>query len=191
MLNKTALRKLVSAGLVIGLAIALSLSSLTQALAQALAQDPAPVIAQSSPAIRYPIPNSDFPIAQAVEVSPNSTVVYLSGQVPSITNEAAEPNSTAAFGDTTAQTVNVLEKIDSILTSLEMSMGDVIKMQVFLVGDPDLAGKMDFEGFMTGYTQFLGTAEQPNLPARSTMQVAGLVNPGWLVEIEVTALRST
>jgi enamine deaminase RidA (YjgF/YER057c/UK114 family) len=182
MLNKTALRKLLSAGLIMGLAIALSISSLTHVSAQAPDQ--------SLPAIRYPIPNSDFPIAQAVEVSPNSAVVYVSGQVPSVTNETAEPNSIAAFGDTTAQTVNVLEKIDSILTGLEMSMGDVIKMQVFLVGDPNLAGKMDFEGFMAGYTQFFGTAEQPNLPARSAMQVAGLVNPGWLVEIEVTALRS-
>jgi enamine deaminase RidA (YjgF/YER057c/UK114 family) len=32
-------------------------------------------------------------------------------------------------------------------------------------------------------------AEQPNFPARSTMQVAGPVNPGWLVKIEVTAVR--
>jgi len=28
-----------------------------------------------------------------------------------------------------------------------------------------------------------------NLPARSTVKVAGLANPGWLVEIEVTAVR--
>lgn len=46
---------------------------------------------------------------------------------------------------------------------------------------------MDFEGFMKGYTQFFGTKEQPNLPARSAMQVAGLVLPEWLVEIEVVA----
>jgi hypothetical protein len=30
----------------------------------------------------------------------------------------------------------------------------VIKMQAFLVGDPSKGGKMDFEGFMQGYTQF-------------------------------------
>ena len=30
-------------------------------------------------------------------------------------------------------------------------------------------------------------AAQPKKPARSTMEVAGLVDPGWLVEIEVTA----
>lgn len=42
---------------------------------------------------------------------------------------------------------------------------------------------------MEGYTQFFGTAEQPNLPARSAMIVDQLVNPNWLVEIEVTAVR--
>jgi enamine deaminase RidA (YjgF/YER057c/UK114 family) len=48
---------------------------------------------------------------------------------------------------------------------------------------------MDFAGFMQGYTQFFGTPAQPNLPVRSAMQVAALANPGFLVEIEVTAVR--
>jgi enamine deaminase RidA (YjgF/YER057c/UK114 family) len=62
-------------------------------------------------------------------------------------------------------------------------------MDVFLVGDPAHGGNMDFAGFMEGYRQFFGTAEQPNLPARSTMRVASLVSPGWLIEIEVAAVR--
>ncbi len=145
------------------------------------------VSAQS--AIRYPIPGSDFPIALAVEIPADATLVYLSGQVPTVTDETAEAGTIAAFGNTEAQTVSVLEKIEGILTDLELTMSDVVKMQVFLVGDPEMAGKMDFAGFMAGYTQFFGTEEQPNLPSRSAMQVAGLVNPGWLVEIEVVALR--
>ena len=68
-------------------------------------------------------------------------------------------------------------------------MGDVVKMQAFLVGDPGKGGKMDFEGFMQGYTQFFGTPIQPNLPVRSALQVMALANPGYLVEIEVTAVR--
>jgi enamine deaminase RidA (YjgF/YER057c/UK114 family) len=68
-------------------------------------------------------------------------------------------------------------------------MGDVVKMQVFLVGDPAKGGKMDFAGFMDGYTQYFGTEAQPNLPSRSVMQVAALAAPGFLVEIEVTAVR--
>ncbi|MGC1306272.1 MAG: RidA family protein [Phormidesmis sp.] len=140
--------------------------------------------------IRHPIPGSDFPIALAVEIPADATLVYLSGQVPAVTDETAEPGTIAAFGDTEAQTVNVLEKIQGILTELDLTMADVVKMQAFLVGDPGLEGRMDFAGFMAGYTQFFGTEEQPNLPSRSAMQVAGLVNPGWLVEIEVVALRA-
>ena len=139
---------------------------------------------------RYPIPDSDFPIAQAVSVPPETTLIYVSGQVPSVVDKSAEPESIAAFGNTTTQTVNVLEQIQSILERLDLTMGDVVKMQVFLVGDPDNGGQMDFAGFMEGYTQFFGTETQPNLPARSAMQVAGLVNPGWLVEIEVVAVKS-
>ena len=48
---------------------------------------------------------------------------------------------------------------------------------------------MDFDGFMAAYTQFFGTKEQPNLPARSTVQVAGLAQPGVMVEIEVQLVR--
>jgi len=70
-----------------------------------------------------------------------------------------------------------------------LEMKDVVKMQAFVVGDPARDGKIDFAGFMEGYKQFFGTKEQPNLPARSTVKVAGLVNPGWLIEIEVTAVR--
>jgi enamine deaminase RidA (YjgF/YER057c/UK114 family) len=43
---------------------------------------------------------------------------------------------------------------------------------------------------MAAYTKFFGTAEQPNKPARSTVQVAGLVAQGALVEVEVIAVRS-
>ncbi|MEO0973643.1 MAG: Rid family hydrolase, partial [Pseudomonadota bacterium] len=38
-------------------------------------------------------------------------------------------------------------------------------------------------------TQFFGTEAQPNLPARSAVQVAGLAAPGMLVEIEVIIAR--
>lgn len=146
-----------------------------------------PSLAQS--VIRYPIPNSTLPISQAVEIPASATVIYLSGQVPPVIDVAAAPTSIAAFGDTQLQTVNILNHIQTILTGLDLTLGDVVKMQVFLVGDPAMDGAMDFSGFMAGYTQFFGTAEQPNLPSRSAMQVAGLVNPGWLVEIEVVAVR--
>lgn len=139
--------------------------------------------------IRHKTPGSTFPIAQAVEVPAGKTTVYLSGAVPTVVDEKAEKNTIAAYGDTKSQTETVLKSIEKSLASLDLKMSDVIKMQVFLVGDPDKGGKMDFAGFMEGYTQFFGTEAQPNLPSRSVMQVAALASPAWLVEIEVTAVR--
>lgn len=139
--------------------------------------------------VRHKIPNSDFPIAAAIEIPPGKTLVLLSGAVPPVADDKAEKGSLAAYGDTRTQTVGTLKSIERSLKGLGLTMGDVVKMQVFLVGDPAKAGKMDFDGFMAGYREFFGTAAQPNLPTRSVMQVAGLVAPGWLVEIEVMAVR--
>jgi enamine deaminase RidA (YjgF/YER057c/UK114 family) len=138
---------------------------------------------------RHRTPGSNFPIAMAVEIPSGRTQVFVSGMVPAVTNQDAPRNSVASFGDTRVQTKSVLDRIEAALRSIGLGLGDVVRMQVFLVGDPDKAGRMDFEGFMAAYTERYGTAAQPNLPARSVMQVAGLVNPGWLVEIEVTAVR--
>jgi enamine deaminase RidA (YjgF/YER057c/UK114 family) len=136
--------------------------------------------------VRYPIPNSTFPIAQAVEVKGNVTTYYVSGQVPPVANKDADSQSMAAYGDTKAQTVGVLNRIKGILEGFGLSMADVVKMQVFLVHSP--TAPMDFKAFMEGYTQFFG-GSQPNLPARSVVGVASLANPGFLVEIEVIAVK--
>jgi enamine deaminase RidA (YjgF/YER057c/UK114 family) len=57
------------------------------------------------------------------------------------------------------------------------------------VGDPGMGGKLDFAGMMASYTQFFGTKEQPNKPARSAFQVAALAAPWALLEIEVIAVK--
>jgi enamine deaminase RidA (YjgF/YER057c/UK114 family) len=65
--------------------------------------------------IRHPIPNSNFPIAQSVEVSGNTTTYYISGQVPPLVNKDADPATPYAYGDTRTQTVGVLNKIKGVL----------------------------------------------------------------------------
>jgi len=136
--------------------------------------------------VRHPIPNSTFPIAQAVEVKGNVTTYYVSGQVPPAVSKDADPQSVGAYGDTKTQTVGVLTRIKGILEGFGLSMADVVKMQVFLVHNA--IAPMDFRAFMEGYTQFFG-GSQPNLPARSVVGVASLANPGFLVEIEVIAVK--
>jgi len=98
--------------------------------------------------VRYPIPNSNFPIAQAVRVSGDAVITYVSGQVPPVVSKEAEPSSPQAYGDVKTQTVGVLNKIKQILEGQGLGMGDVIKMQVFLVHDA--RAPMDFKAFMEG-----------------------------------------
>jgi enamine deaminase RidA (YjgF/YER057c/UK114 family) len=81
----------------------------------------------------------------------------------------------------------VLQQIQKTLADQRLSMGDVVMMHVYLVGDPKKDGKMDFAGMMRGYKQFFGTPVPK--PARSTSQVAGLAVSGALGEIEVIAVR--
>jgi enamine deaminase RidA (YjgF/YER057c/UK114 family) len=138
---------------------------------------------------RIPIPNSDFPISQGVWVPAGYDTLYLSGSIPPVANPEAPKGSTQAYGDTQAQTVAVLKRIEQTLTAAKLSLDDVVMMHVYLVGDPAKEGKMDFAGFMAGYSQFFGTKTQPNKPARSAMQVMALAAPGALVEIEVIAVR--
>ena len=146
--------------------------------------------AAAADVVRHKLPNnSTFPISAAVEVPAGRTTVYVSGMVPPVADASAPKDSVAAYGDTKTQSIAVLEAIGAQLKSMQLGFGDVVKMQVFLVGDPANGGRMDFAGFMAAYTQYFGTEEQPHLPARSAMQVAALANPGFLVEIEVTAVR--
>jgi enamine deaminase RidA (YjgF/YER057c/UK114 family) len=139
---------------------------------------------------RYPLPNnSTFPISQAVEVKAGTTLVFHSGTVPGVANSKAERSSRQFWGDTKTQAISVFNRIEDSVKEKGLGMGDVIQMTVFLVGVPENGGRMDFSGFMEAYTQYFGTKEQPNLPARSAVQVADLAAPGMLVEIEVVLAR--
>jgi len=138
-------------------------------------------------AVRHVGP-AEGPIAAAVDVPAGARTVYLSGNVPDAVDASAPAGSVARYGDTAAQTRSILAKIEKQLAGLGLGMGDVVMMRVYLVAPPGQA-RMDFAGMMKAYGEKFGTPAQPNKPARATMQVAALVDPGWLVEIEVTAAR--
>ena len=108
--------------------------------------------------------------------------LYVSGQL-------ASPASQGVWGDTKTQAASALSKIEALLKEQGLGMGDVVMMHVYLVGDPSNGGKMDFAGLNAAYGQFFGTKDQPNRPARTTVQVAALAQQGPLVEIEVIAVR--
>ncbi|ACI50492.1 Endoribonuclease L-PSP [Gluconacetobacter diazotrophicus PA1 5] len=137
--------------------------------------------------VRYPADH--FPIATAIEVPPGASTIYLSGTGAQPVNKSAKPMTLAAYGDTETQVRGALTQIQGQLAKLKLTMGDVVQMHIYMVADPKL-GKIDFPGMMKAYTEFFGTKAQPNLPTRSAFEVAHLANPGWLVEIEVTAVRA-
>lgn len=140
--------------------------------------------------IRHPLPNnSTFPIASAVEVPAGNTIIFHSGTIPGAADKTATKGTPSYYGDTKTQSINVFERMKQNFAAQGVDMGDVIKLTVFLVGDPAKGNKMDFKGFMEAYTQYFGTKEQPNLPARSAVQVAGLVAPLMFVEIEAITVR--
>lgn len=134
----------------------------------------------------YPTPTSF--IASTVTVPPGSEIIFLSGQLPDVADTTAEPGTVAAYGDTETQSDSTFAKIRALLESRGLTMADVVSMTVYLVAAPG-ADRMDFSGMMRAYNRYFGTPDQPNRPSRSTVQVAGLAGPGFLVEIEVTAAR--
>ncbi len=139
--------------------------------------------------VRHCRTGNNFPISLAVTVPAGYDTVYVSGALPQVANKDAPAGSAASFGDMETQTVSVLTQIKSTLAQLGLGMGDVVKMTVFMVADPAKDNKLNFPGLMAGYSQFFGTADQPNKPARSAVQVAALVAPGALLEVEVIAAK--
>jgi len=118
------------------------------------------IVAMAQSPTRIPLPNnSPFPISQGVWVG---NTLYLSGM--------PDPDfSKAPAKDTKTQAIGAIQAIQKALAAQKLTLGDVVMMHV--------------------YTQFFGTKDQPNKPARSAMQVAALAAPGMLVEIEVIAVK--
>jgi enamine deaminase RidA (YjgF/YER057c/UK114 family) len=127
-------------------------------------------------------------IASAVWVG---DMLYVSGQLPTPMTPADSAKGTpAVYGNTQAQAENTFTKIQNLLKEQGLGLGDVVMMRVYMAADPAMGNKLDFAGMNTAYAKFFGTSEQPNKPARSTMQVAALVAAGALLEVEVQAARS-
>lgn len=133
---------------------------------------------------RIPLPpsqnpsNADLPISGAVWAG---DTLYVSGWLdPQIKTHP----------DTKSQTEGILKDLQKFLESQKLTLGDVVMMHVYLGGDPAKEGKMDVAGMMAGYTQFFGTKDQPNKPARTTVQVVLPAGArGGLVEIDMVAVR--
>jgi enamine deaminase RidA (YjgF/YER057c/UK114 family) len=122
--------------------------------------------------------NAALPISAAVWVG---NTLYVSGWL--------DPDM-KTHTDTQSQTVGIFADIKKLLESEKLTLGDVAMIHVFLGNNPAADGKPDFAGLMAGYTQFFGTADQPNKPARTTVQVIlPAASRGALIEVDLIAVR--
>lgn len=163
---------MVKKALVIGLALA--------------AASNAPLAAKPKAVIERTQNSPTAVISSTVTIPPGSKLVYLSGSTAS----PIDPAKPEEVGDTKTQTLSILTKMKATLEGMGMTMGDIVKMNVFLVGVPERDGKMDSPAMNEVFKTFFGTPDQPNKPARSTVQVAALGRPYILVEIEGIAAKA-
>jgi len=127
---------------------------------------------------------SNGAISSAVKVPAGSEMLYVSGITPDMVTGAP---AAAPFGDTKTQAASVLKKIGEILVAQGYGWEDAVMMRVLLVGDPAKGGGMDFAGMMESYNAVYAPLKKK--PARITSQVAALVRPGMMVEIELQAAK--
>ena len=114
-----------------------------------------------------------FGIFSSAAWQPEGRVLHISGHV----SQDAD-GRTVGQGDMEAQTRQVLENIRDVLTSVGGTMDDVVKVTVFVTDVAEI-GKIHAvrsEFFNKPY------------PASTLVQVAQLIDPDWLIEIEAVAV---
>ena len=128
-------------------------------------------------------------IASDVALPADRALYFTSGTIPMVVDDKAPADSRERFGtDTKTQGVGCLKAIEKLLQAKGLTMKDVIYLRVYVVPDKEKGGQCDFKGWFEAYGQFFGTPENPTKPARSTVGVAALVSPAWLIEIEAVAV---
>ncbi|WP_424044533.1 Rid family hydrolase [Methyloceanibacter sp.] len=91
---------------------------------------------------------------------------------------AASSGKPVAIGDAAVQARATLETISEALGKAGASLNDVVRTRVYLT---DIA---DFEAVGRVHGEFFGELR----PANTTLQIAGLPDPDWLVETEADAV---
>lgn len=127
---------------------------------------------------------------EAIRVPAGSQVLMLSGITPPVVNSSVPDDTVEAYGDTATQTRGILLELKATLERRGFALTDVVKMQAFLVADPRTGPRADFQAFSKAYLEFFGDRDGQTIPVRTRTQVVGLVWPGWLVEIDVTAAKA-
>jgi 2-iminobutanoate/2-iminopropanoate deaminase len=114
-----------------------------------------------------------FGIFSSAAWQPEGRVLHISGHV---SQDAA--GHTVGKGDMAAQTRQVLENIRDVLASVSGTMDDIAKVTVFVTDVAEIAKIHEVRA---------GFFKKP-YPASTLVQVAQLIDPDWLIEIEAVAV---
>lgn len=108
--------------------------------------------------------------AHGVETRPGARTLYVSGQVGQTPEGHLPP-------DFRGQCRQALLNVSAVLAAASMTFADIVKMSFFLTRREDMDTLVEVR------KEFLDGVR----PAITTVFVAGLVSPDWLVEVEVVA----
>ncbi|MFT7472211.1 MAG: enamine deaminase RidA (YjgF/YER057c/UK114 family) [Kiritimatiellia bacterium] len=115
-----------------------------------------------------------------IMIPAGAETLYLSGS-------GAQQQADGTWGDMEQQTIDTFGRFQETLEAQGWSLEDIVQVRAFAVSGAD--GELDFAGFNAGYQQFFGSEKNAMKPVRSFVEIAGLVVPGWLIEIEIRAAR--
>ena len=121
----------------------------------------------------YPEQKLDNDLCQAVVAG---DTIYLRGQV----GQNIDTTESVGIGDVAAQTDQAMTNIDLLLREAGSQIADIVKIVVYLV-DPR---------YREPVYQVMGRWLKGVHPVSTGIVVTALARPEWLVEIDVTAVRS-
>jgi enamine deaminase RidA (YjgF/YER057c/UK114 family) len=109
-----------------------------------------------------------------------SRAVLIGDQLEISGTVATDDSGTVGKGDYYLQTKFILQKIEKVLHQAGFEMKDVVRTRMFVI---DIS---HWEDVGRAHGEFFKDIK----PATSMIQISALIDPDYLVEIEVTALRS-
>ena len=109
-----------------------------------------------------------------------SRAVQVGNQIELSGTVATDENGVVGRGDVYAQTVFILQKIEQVLAKADFQLTDVVRTRMFVT---DIS---QWEEIGKAHGEFFRAIK----PVTSMIEVSALIDPEYLIEIEVTAIKS-
>lgn len=109
-----------------------------------------------------------------------SRAVQVGNQLEISGTVAVDENGLVGEGDIYLQTKFILQKLQGVLENAGFSLSEVIRTRIYVT---DISR---WEDVGKAHGEFFGMIK----PATSMVEVSGLIDPGYLVEIEISAIKS-